>query len=715
MAKRPSTTSVGSGFASRETINNNFTEVTEHFDNFLSLDGETPNAMLADLDMNSNDILNVGTVTATLLVADDVTLRSTDAAGFLTQAENAADAAEAAAANVAVGSPYGFEGVSDLLADTSLSYTSGTNKVVVTSGQYILAGGHRYLVAASGASDENVETAGGVKLYVVSFRGKVTLGQFGAVGDGTTDDTANVQKGFTYVSDNGGTLTGDGPAVYKLVFDSTTTADPWKQAAIFAGVYSTSLSPVIYEFPGCDFDVHGTGTGRIGNGTNPWGGIGERGAAFRFHRPGQANKAMRPIIRHMDVSMDNFIAPIATFLFDDWEKGWISDISVTDFNADDNCYAFTYRNTYNYSERTRSERLNKSGTGGTMGWYAASETLFPVSYTDHNGDARTAGDPMVGTSSFARTIVKNINFQGGSSAYEIDIQGGTYDSTFYQLNGNGGNIAIVRWASGSGAGTTFEGINSEQGREEETPNITLSSGSNSIVAGSSVFEEKMAYGDGAKIVITGAGPSGADLVTHITSYSSPTVALIADTASTTVISSPSVISGCNAVQLSSAGNSPAFSHLSVGTFTDLVEDSLYTGASKTGSTNKTWGNLEVDAVSFRDGDSTAAWMFSTNTNSFLQPNRFLDNVTAANSTDVVVVPKEVVRVGGNSTFLITVKDSSNAVCGMATCFINGSNNATYVEGFIEKNCTFSTAAGDITVNQTSGGSLDLRISYFQLR
>lgn len=59
MAKKPSITTVASGYQSTTTINNNTQNLRDAFDNTLSLDGSTPNAMLADLDMNSNDIINV--------------------------------------------------------------------------------------------------------------------------------------------------------------------------------------------------------------------------------------------------------------------------------------------------------------------------------------------------------------------------------------------------------------------------------------------------------------------------------------------------------------------------------------------------------------------------------------------------------------------------------------------------------------------------------
>lgn len=60
MAKKPNISNVASGYQSTTTINNNFENIRNAFDNTLSRDGSTPNSMLADLDMNGKAILNVG-------------------------------------------------------------------------------------------------------------------------------------------------------------------------------------------------------------------------------------------------------------------------------------------------------------------------------------------------------------------------------------------------------------------------------------------------------------------------------------------------------------------------------------------------------------------------------------------------------------------------------------------------------------------------------
>jgi hypothetical protein len=62
MAKKPTISTISSGFNSTVTINASLEALRDGFDNTLSLDGSTPNAMLADLDLNGNSILNAGTL-----------------------------------------------------------------------------------------------------------------------------------------------------------------------------------------------------------------------------------------------------------------------------------------------------------------------------------------------------------------------------------------------------------------------------------------------------------------------------------------------------------------------------------------------------------------------------------------------------------------------------------------------------------------------------
>lgn len=64
-------------------INSNFAKVEDAIDKLLSRDGASPNAMQADLDMNSNDVLNVNTLFAKKLVLDGKVLVPVDVVGLI--------------------------------------------------------------------------------------------------------------------------------------------------------------------------------------------------------------------------------------------------------------------------------------------------------------------------------------------------------------------------------------------------------------------------------------------------------------------------------------------------------------------------------------------------------------------------------------------------------------------------------------------------------
>ena len=76
MAKRPTLTDLTSltNSSAINTLSQNWDAIEEAFDNTLSLDGSTPNAMNADLDLNGNALLNVGTIDVTNLTLDGQTV-----------------------------------------------------------------------------------------------------------------------------------------------------------------------------------------------------------------------------------------------------------------------------------------------------------------------------------------------------------------------------------------------------------------------------------------------------------------------------------------------------------------------------------------------------------------------------------------------------------------------------------------------------------------
>lgn len=83
--------------------------------------------------------------------------------------------------------------VTAMLADSEMSYTDGA-AAFVAENDIILGGGYRYKVAASGATDHDLTTTGGVKLYVLKIAGRYMPDQFlENVSPGTTDMTAAIQ------------------------------------------------------------------------------------------------------------------------------------------------------------------------------------------------------------------------------------------------------------------------------------------------------------------------------------------------------------------------------------------------------------------------------------------------------------------------------------------------------------------------------------------
>ena len=78
MAKKPTVKNISSGYSSNTQLNFNFEALRDGFNNTISIDGSTPNAMAADLDLGTNDLINAGTIHGSSLKIGGTTLTLTD-------------------------------------------------------------------------------------------------------------------------------------------------------------------------------------------------------------------------------------------------------------------------------------------------------------------------------------------------------------------------------------------------------------------------------------------------------------------------------------------------------------------------------------------------------------------------------------------------------------------------------------------------------------
>jgi hypothetical protein len=205
MAKKPAINNITTGYTSAEAINENFQNVRNAFDNTLSLDGSTPNAMGADLNMDSNDILNVGEINVQGLSIGGVNIypnntqiATTYAAqnytgnGSTTTYAMGYNPSSKANVDVYIDGVYQNQDAFNITG-TSLTFTAApplnsaieikvpvnvTSLTNTDSSQII------YNQGGTGAVTTNVKA---------KLQETVSVKDFGAVGDGVTDDTAAIQ------------------------------------------------------------------------------------------------------------------------------------------------------------------------------------------------------------------------------------------------------------------------------------------------------------------------------------------------------------------------------------------------------------------------------------------------------------------------------------------------------------------------------------------
>ena len=210
MAKRPTLSDITTGHGTTTKINANFDAIEQAFDNTLSRDGSSPNAMEADLDMNSNQILNLPDATTS---SEPLTYGQYIAGGASAVVNGFRKETQTATAAQTVFTATSVEwvpGIDNLIvfvngelqgpglytvdSSTQITFNSGLSaadrvdfvvmQIATTQINTTIDAGLVSYNPANTTNVTNVET---------KLRESVSVKDFGAVGDGVTDDTAAFQ------------------------------------------------------------------------------------------------------------------------------------------------------------------------------------------------------------------------------------------------------------------------------------------------------------------------------------------------------------------------------------------------------------------------------------------------------------------------------------------------------------------------------------------
>lgn len=277
MTKKPTLTTVASGYQSTTMLNANLNAINNALDNTLSLDGSTPNNMTADIDLNSNDLLNVSTTHTTNLYLDGsrvVPEGTLNTVSNMNVDEFTGDGSTVA--YVLSSNPLTLDVVIvnvDGVAQLTTSYTLSVATITFSTAPPLNSAIQiRYFtgiqLGSTTSSDlvsYNQGSTGHVGRTVESrLRDHVSVLDFGAVGDGVTNDTAAVTLAMNAAT--GGVLDGGG-LTYKcnsVIVCTSENIVVQNMTLDFSGVPDQTGSPdFILSFAG----TQGTATNLTANAT----------------------------------------------------------------------------------------------------------------------------------------------------------------------------------------------------------------------------------------------------------------------------------------------------------------------------------------------------------------------------------------------------------------------------------------------------------------
>lgn len=245
----PDIGSLANTTSARQAINDNFSNVESALDNTLSRDGSLPNHMEADIDMNSNDLLNVNRIDASEFYREGVPFEQSVTYGNKlyetfdggsTEYTMAIDPGSLGNLFVSVDGVVQTPGVDYNYSGTTLSFVlapaAGVDNVLVRYDQAVPTG-----VTSSLAVSYLPPGTGGVSRTLQDkAREFVTAEDYGALGDGSSsDDTPLLNAANAAVA-----------AGRKLVLNGTKTYAVGTQVSFPAGLKLVTNGAVFHDVNG---------------------------------------------------------------------------------------------------------------------------------------------------------------------------------------------------------------------------------------------------------------------------------------------------------------------------------------------------------------------------------------------------------------------------------------------------------------------------------
>lgn len=251
MAKKPTITTITSGYASNTQLNANFEALRAAFDNTISRDGSTPNTMSADLDLNGNDIIN----------ANSILVGGQDYLAQALAAKNAAETAQAGAETAETNAGTSETNAAASATSAAASATTATT-AVASIGSSVSDAAASATAAASSASaaDASAISAAANEALAVAAKDAAAISATSAATSATTASASATSAATSAVAANSAKL--DAEAAFDAFDDrylgaksSAPTTDNDGDPLIAGALYYNTTAGQLYVWTGSAWDA----------------------------------------------------------------------------------------------------------------------------------------------------------------------------------------------------------------------------------------------------------------------------------------------------------------------------------------------------------------------------------------------------------------------------------------------------------------------------